>query len=203
MHIDSISDSRKAADGMTIDTHARGTRHTVRRWLSPVYFGLAALAFLLPFATVSCDDATTTFTGLQLVTHTVPAGGRVNEVDCSADLSACVEHRGSTTAGIALAAALIGLLLGLLGIGRGAGWCAAIGFLAMAILPFESDMANVNARSGYLLALLSLLAACGLQMIRRFRRPVPAPGPPDVVGLHDDDGVAATPLNRPLARPRS
>jgi hypothetical protein len=198
MQISPHSDSRKVADDMTTDANSARLRRTVRRWLSPAYFGLAALAFLLPFATVSCDNATTTFTGIQLVTHTVPAGGRVDEADCSADLSACVEHRASTTAGIALAAVLVGLILGLLGIGRGAGWCAAVGFLATAILPFKSDMASVNARSGYLLALLSLLAACGLQMIRRFRRPRPAPLPPDVVGLHDEDGSTA--LHRPLAR---
>lgn len=66
----------------------------------------------------------------------------------SAAISACVEARSSTTAGIALLAAVIGLVLGLLGIARGSGWCAAVGFLATAILPFQSDMADVNLRAG-------------------------------------------------------
>jgi hypothetical protein len=192
MQTNSISDSRKVADGMTTDSHSTHEKHPVGRWLSPVYFGLAALAFLLPFATVSCDDATTSFTGIQLVTHTVPAGGYVDAApDCSADISACVEARGSTTATIALLAVLAGLGLGLLGIGRGSGWCAAIGFLAIAILPFKSGMADVNFRAGYLLALASLLAACGLQMIRRFSRKRRATAPPDVVGAPDDDATAA------------
>ena len=43
--------------------------------LSPALFALICLGFLLPFATVSCDDARTSFTGIQLVTHTVPSGG--------------------------------------------------------------------------------------------------------------------------------
>jgi hypothetical protein len=172
MQISPISDTRKVADDMTTYAYPARPRQTVRRWLSPLYFGLAALAFLLPFATVSCDNATTTFTGIQLVTHTVPAGGTLDAAPgCSADISACIEHRASTTAGIALAAALIGLLLGLRGVGRGSGWCAAIGFLATAFLPFQSDLANVTVHSGYILALFSLLAACGLHLVRRLRLP--------------------------------
>src|SRR6516165_5519439 len=105
------------------------TRDRISRWLSPSLFTLIALCFLLPFATVSCDDANTTFTGAQLVTHTVPRGGVLDEApECSTDISVCVERNASTTATIALFAALIGLALGLIGVGRGPGWCAAVGF---------------------------------------------------------------------------
>src|SRR5438309_10341169 len=51
--------------------------------LSPALFALICMAFVLPFATVSCDGAETSFTGLQLVTWTVPQGGPVSESDCS------------------------------------------------------------------------------------------------------------------------
>src|SRR5438094_10634277 len=102
----------------------------VTRWISPSLFALAALCFLLPFATVACDGATKSFTGIQLVTHTVPAGGMVD--DCSADLSTCIEQETSTAAGLALLAALIGASLGCFSVVRGPGWCAAVALRALA-----------------------------------------------------------------------
>ena len=61
-------------------------RALIRRWHSPVLFGLIGLCFLLPFATVSCDGAETTFTGAQLVTWSVPEGGAIDGVDISAQV---------------------------------------------------------------------------------------------------------------------
>src|SRR5438477_7786179 len=75
--------------------------------LSPALFALICLAFVLPFATVSCDNAKTSFTGLQLVTHTVPSGGAVHEEgDCSGELGGCVESQGSLLAALAFGMAL-------------------------------------------------------------------------------------------------
>lgn len=144
------------------------TRAQISRWLSPSLFALIALCFLLPFATVSCDDATTTFTGAQLVTHTVPPGGVLYEApDCSNDISVCVERNASTTATIALLAALIGLALGVLGVGRGPGWCAAVGFAALLTLPFRGLVGpDVRMHSGWTLA-LCLSAFTGCVHIRR------------------------------------
>jgi len=146
-------------------------RELRRRWLSPSLFALAALAFLLPFATVSCDNAKTTFTGIQLVTRSVPRGGRVNEAgSCTGDLSGCVERRSSDTARAALAATVIGLLLGLFRLQRGPGWCAAAGFAAMLTLPFESGDADVRYHAGYWLILFFIAWAGGLHFKRAVRR---------------------------------
>ncbi len=133
-------------------------RDRLSRWLSPSLFALVGLCFLLPFATVSWDNAKTTFTGVQLVTRTVPAGGMVSEgADCSADLSECVQDRGSLPATVALVSAVVGLALGLAGIAKGSGWCATSGVIALlwlvepALEPFGPD---VRLHAGYDLALL-------------------------------------------------
>ncbi len=110
----------------------------VRRLLSPSVFTLVALCFVLPFATVTyvsgCGDytgGTTTFTGVQLVTRTVPPtigeSTKAENVARSHD----VEAKGSVSAEIALGAAIVGLLLGLFGIAGGPGWCAALGLAAL------------------------------------------------------------------------
>jgi hypothetical protein len=166
--------------GMTI-------RDRLHRWLSPSLFALIALCFLLPFATVSCDNASTTFTGAQLVTHTVPPGGVINEApDCSTDISVCVEREAAPTATIALAAALIGLLFGLLGVVRGPGWCAAVGFGALLVLPFEGPFLgpDVTMHGGWDLALsLSGFAAC-VYMRRAWRRRRPQRRPHGALQVH-------------------
>jgi hypothetical protein len=143
------------------------------RWHTPTIFALFALCFVLPFATVSCDGAKTSFTGIQLVTHTVPNGGRVDEgSDCSADLSTCVEHDASFPAEIALLAALIGCALGLLGIQKGPGWCAGVALVAMVDLLWQTvgTFANVTYHAGLDGALaLSALAAV-MHLVRAVRR---------------------------------
>jgi hypothetical protein len=143
------------------------------RWLSPALFAVVALCFLLPFATVSCDGASTSFTGIQLVTHTVPRGGSVSEApDCSADISVCVEHDGSAAAEIAFAAVLIGLVLGVLGIRRGPGWCVLAGLVTLGYLPFAGPLVGPEEsfHYGYGLAFLLLLAIGVLQIGRAGRR---------------------------------
>jgi hypothetical protein len=147
-------------------------RHS-SRWLSPSLFALIALCFLLPFATVSCDSASTTFTGIQLVTRTVPSGGVLSEApDCSSDISTCVERDAANTATVALLAALAGVLLGALGIVRGPGWCGALGGVALLVLPFQGPFfgPNVNLHSGYASALLLFVGAGLLHVARAWRR---------------------------------
>jgi hypothetical protein len=143
-------------------------RDHLSRWLSPSLFGLTVLCFLLPFATVSCDSAKTTFTGMQLVTRSVPAGGMVSEgKDCSADLSRCVQDRESLPATVALVAAFVGLVLGLAGIVTGSGSCAVAGIIALlwlvepALEPFGPD---VRLHAGYDLALLLFICAAGVRI---------------------------------------
>jgi hypothetical protein len=166
MHAPERSEGAERGD---VWTSAAGTR----RWLSPTIFALIGLCFLLPFATVSCDDATTSFTGIQLVTHTVPAGGRVYEASegCSADLSDCVEQRGSRAARVVLFAALVGLVLAILGLERGPGWCGAAGLGGMFWLTGSAftTWAEVTFRVGYWL-IWSLLALAAVVHARRALR---------------------------------
>jgi hypothetical protein len=92
---------------------------------------LVGICLFLPFATVSCDEASTTFTGSQLVTQTVPQGGVLHKEKCSGELSDCVERNSSPKMTVALLAAALGSLLLAFGVARGPGWCAAVGFGAM------------------------------------------------------------------------
>ena len=142
----------------------------VKRWISPSLFALAALAFLLPFATVSCNGATTSFSGIQLVTYTVPAGGSIDAQDCSADLSSCIEDEGSIAAGFALLAALVGVGLGCLGVARGPGWCAGLALVALAYLPLAEPLVEEQLHSGYIVSFASLLAVGVLHFGRAVAR---------------------------------
>ena len=142
---------------MTIET-SYPHRTTTRRLLSPTLFAVIALAFFLPFATVSCNGATTHTTGIQLVTHTVPNGGQL-DCDGVSSIGQCVEHEASGTATVALVAALLGLALGLLGIVRGPGWCGLVGFAAIVVLPFEGMFADIRLEAGWVIAFFGFLAA--------------------------------------------
>ena len=80
--------------------HLTKTRRAVTRWHSTTVFALIGLAFLLPFATVTVGGCgptttTTTFSGAQLVTWSVPHNAGT-----------------STTASAAATAALIAAVLG-------------------------------------------------------------------------------------------
>ena len=155
-------------------------RALIRRCHSPVLFGLIGLCFLLPFATVSCDGAETTFTGAQLVTWSVPEGGAIDGVD----LSAQVEEEASGFAVVTLAAAALGLGLGIAGL-RGGGWCAAVG-LATTILMARNALTlfgpDVTFHEGYTFTLLLFSWAGLLHVARAWRRRrrrrahVPRPG---------------------------
>ena len=150
-----------------------GLRPIAKRWLSPTVFALVALAFLLPFATVSGGSARTALTGIQLVTRTVPHGGRpgTSETGCAfnTEIGRCVERQAAWVAELALAAALLGLALGLLGIQRGPGWCAAVGVVTMAFLYLTSGYAGVDVHSGYV-SILLLFVWAGLLHARRAHR---------------------------------
>jgi hypothetical protein len=139
--------------------------------LSPALFALICLGFILPFATVSCDNAETSFTGIQLVTHTVPAGGAVDD-DCGRELGACVESKGSFLAAFALGLALVGLLLGLLGRVEGPGWFATGGLLSMLGLAGQAavSFATVELHVGYWLVLLLFFCAVCLHARNAVRR---------------------------------
>ena len=156
----------------------------IHRWHSPTVFSLIALCFLLPFATVFANGCQTTahykttFTGAQLVTHTVPAGGR--DPSCRHDVSVCVDRAGATTADIAFGAAIVGLILGVLGISRGPGWCASVGLGALVVLfrnftNLSDD--DFSLYAGFWLAFLLFLWA-GLVHLRRDFKRARAPGRP-------------------------
>jgi hypothetical protein len=130
--------------------------------LSPTLFGLALVAFLLPFATVSCEGARTTFTAAQLVTHRVPDGGRpsddMSSSDCR-DISDEVEQPDSWVATGTLLLALAGLVLGIRRIRRGPGWIALGGVVSLVFLWLSGGLADVQLHSGYWLMLGAFVAA--------------------------------------------
>jgi uncharacterized membrane protein YciS (DUF1049 family) len=110
----------------------------------------------------------TTFTGIQLVTETVPAGGNVN----GTPLGEQVEAEASHAAVAAFASAVVGFLLSMLGVQRGPGWLAAAGFAALLALIWNamSTMADVYFESGFTLALLLFLVLWLLYVTRWVRR---------------------------------
>jgi hypothetical protein len=144
------------------------SRVLIRRWHSPTLFAVIALCFLLPFATVSCSEAETTFTGYQLATWTVPEGGTVGD----RDISAQVEDKGSVLAVLILAAAALGLVAGVLRLPRGEGWCAAVGLaLTLALLyQLVTSMASATIYEGYTFTLLLFVWAAVLHGARAWRR---------------------------------
>jgi hypothetical protein len=166
---------RPSVESMTNRRNFRSPCDRVsRRWLSPTLFALITLCFFLSFATVSCDGARTSFTGVQLVTRTVPEGGKVEEPpDCNADLSTCVEDEASFTAAVALLSAIVGLLLGLFGVGKGPGWFASIAFgalLALALERFKPLGPDVTLHSGMELALVLSAWVAALHGRRAWKR---------------------------------
>ena len=161
--------------------------HVLRRLVSPLLFALVGFSFLVPFATVSCDNARTSFTGVQLVTRSVPPGGLVEDEGKRFQLGDRVEDDASIQAAVALAAAVVGVVLGALGVSRGPGICAAVGLVAMVLLAaqaFQPLGPTVDFDVGFALAfalylLLAVLhAALALERRRRRRAlAVPLSGP--------------------------
>lgn len=153
----------------------RTGRRAWRRLHSPIAFALIVLAFFLPFATVSCGDAKTTFTGIQLVTHTVPQGGIVDDEGDKADIGDRVEDEDSTLAAVILVLAVLGLALGVRGVEKGPGWCASIGVVTTLALDsegigFSLGGPDIDLRIGYWLTLLLFLWAALLHGWRAMRR---------------------------------
>ena len=159
-------------------TRARGF---VARWHLPTVFAAVVIAFCFPFATISCDSAETTFTGMQLVTHTVPHGGTISNDDTggASDISVRVESRSSITATLVLLSALVGVALGFLR-KRGTGWCALVGLVLTLVLGANTDMAEVTYRWGYWSTLLLFVWACLVHIARAARRRMSSLPPPSV-----------------------
>ena len=126
-------------------------RRVFRRVHSPIVFAGIVAAFFLPFATVSCEGAETTFTGVQLVTETVPAGGVIDEDE--GEISDRVERQSSGVAGIILFVAAVGFFIGAFGIERGPGWVAALGLVLTIVLGANTELADVQYGIGYKLVL--------------------------------------------------
>src|SRR5262245_8934507 len=155
----------------------------VARWHLPTVFAAVFVAFCFPFATVACDSAHTTFTGVQLVTHTVPHGGTFDDEDTGkrSEISDRVESRGSITATLVLLVAAAGLALALRR-KRGTGWCALGGLVLTLVLGANTGMADVTYRWGYWWTLLLFTWAClahvgrAVRCIWRIWRDDPAPG---------------------------
>ena len=134
-------------------------------------FALAALAFLLPGGTFDACTASSSFTGLQLVTHTAPSfavpGGSRADADatvdsCMGDPGGWLSRRGPIEATFALVAALLGFMLAALRVGIGPGWCAATGLIVM-LVPARNiglwSPPTPDPRIGYWLALLAFAVA--------------------------------------------
>lgn len=140
----------------------------IRHWHSPALFVLVLICFLLPFATVSCDGAETTFTGAQLATWQVPEGGIVD----GGELGQLVEDEASGTAAAMLAVSVLGLLLG--AVGRpGGGWCAVLGLAALLRLGWSSATVfgpEVTFHEGYGLMFLLFLWILVLHTVQAWKR---------------------------------
>jgi hypothetical protein len=120
-------------------------------------FALVGVCLFLPFATVSCGSASTTFTGAQLVTQTVPDGGVLDREKCSGEISECVERDGSAKMTVALLAAALGSFLIAFGVARGPGWCAAVGFGAILTLFRPLDFSGPDIRYHWGFGMIFLL----------------------------------------------
>jgi hypothetical protein len=136
----------------------------------PALFALATLAFLLPGGSFDACGASSSFTGLQLVTHTAPrfkapgvsrakADAWVDQ--CPGDPRGRMTSRGPIEATFALSAALLGFTLAALRLRRGPGWCAATGLIAMLIpmMTWNMWVPSPDPHIGYWLALLAFSAA--------------------------------------------
>jgi len=120
-------------------------------------FAAAALAFLLPFGTVSCEGEEVKPTGIELVTFSVEGGNEPGSV------AADVENHG-VMALFALVAALVGAGVALAS-DRGGGW-AVTALCCLFLLGFNGAalLADVDFGPGYLLA----FAALGCAGLLRF-----------------------------------
>ena len=144
----------------------------VRRWLSPTLFALIALCFLLPFGTVdSCEgsEIQASFTGIQIVTRSPHMTGWAGDPYMRQERARWkreVVKIGSGPAEVAFGAAIVGLVLGLLGV-AGGGWCAVAGIGALLVfLARWNDDFELNPQSGVKFALLLFVLAGIFHFIR-------------------------------------
>ena len=137
------------------------------RLTASTLFAAALLAFLLPFATVSCGEPVT-FTGLELAT------GRVADDAPSAgqrEFGDEIESNGTVLALIALVASAVGLVLALAQV-RGVGPAAFVGALALLLLPWSAAaaLADFAVHGGYVLATGALTAIVAIRRVDAVRR---------------------------------
>ena len=113
----------------------------------------ALLAFLLPFATVSCGDPVT-FTGLELATATVADDMHSTT---EREFAAEIESNGTLLALLALAAVATGFGAAAFGV-RGVGVSALVGLLALLLLPWVAGAAwaHFAVHEGYLFSVAAL-----------------------------------------------
>jgi hypothetical protein len=151
----------------------------VRRRGPAVLFAAAALAFLLPFGTVSCGNQTVSFTGLELATMQVPPDP-APRVDPSNGLAAHVEAQAGAWALLALVLVVCGLVSAV-ALGRGGGFAFGSG-LALCVLLFDAATTGADARvrGGLWLAVTCVAGAGGIRAnaVWRARRSRQRPRPP-------------------------
>jgi hypothetical protein len=127
-------------------------------------FAACLLAFLLPFATVSCGEPVT-FTGLELATGRVAEGAPADEREFGDE----IESNGTKLALIALIAVAVGLGLAAAQ-APGVGPVAVVGLLALLLLPWSAWLADFTVHTGYVLATGALVAVVGVRRGEAVRR---------------------------------
>ena len=130
-------------------------------------FAATLLAFLLPFATVSCGDPVT-FTGLELATATVADDTYATD---ERHFAAEIESNGTIVALLALAAVATGLVLAAFGV-RGWGAAALVGLLALLLLPWVAagSLADFAVHEGYVFSAAALTAVVARRRVAAVRR---------------------------------
>ena len=158
------------------------------RRVAPLAFALALLAFALPFATVSCDDARVEASGADLVLRTPPeTEGRAPE---GIELGELVVAAGGGLA----TAAFLAFALGLLASARmwQSGWAPFAGVVGVAALVFlktrggPENIAEVDAQIGAFLAAgagAAAALAAGAVWLRGGRPPLRPLAPVIAAGL--------------------
>lgn len=140
----------------------------ISRWGSATIFAGIVLAFLLPFATVSCSDDEVTFTGAQLAFGQVP---EEDDPSAAGSFAEDVEKEATPWAFLALASAVTGLALGIAG-RRGGGIAAVVGLLGMSMLLWSAaaNLVDVDLHAGFVLSVLGYLAAAVAHAVASLRR---------------------------------
>jgi hypothetical protein len=155
------------SDQLVLRVDSVGARRSRTRLLSATAFAGAVLAFALPFGTVSnCDGEEVRFTGAELATFTVPPDP-VNDGTLHED----VERNAGLLAACVLLAAVLGLVLAIVGRARG-GLCAALGLVAAQLLVVAVLLTGDGGSTpleGHALALLSLAIAGVVHLIGAVR----------------------------------